>query len=157
MPLPERVGVDEDFLYQLLYKYTKDQVRLAYVNALISFKKHVPQIPEATMRLADRVKDHDAMVLHLLLILISDDKNDFTRYVYLNVNPRFRLEYFIIWFKDFSKHFMGAMANDPHVPDPRVVVATVRGEYIRRRDNGNRFRKHLGEYVPPGSRRCSGT
>ena len=111
------------------------------------------------MRLADRVKDHDAMVLHMLLILVADEKNDldFTKYVLCEARPRFRLEYFRVWFADFAKHFMGAMANDPSVPDPRVVVATVRGEYMRRRDNGNRFRKHLGEYVPPGSRRCSGT
>jgi len=163
MPLPEREGDADDFVYQLLFKFDKDGVRLAYTNMLKSMKEYVPQITPTTMKLADGVHDHDAMLLHMMLVLVTDDTNSFTEYATSHAHPRYRLAYFRTWFADFAKHFMGLLAKDLKLPDPRVVMSTVRSEYPRRRENGALFKDFFKEHttrprrdLPPGAGRSAG-
>lgn len=154
--LPQRDGDGQDFVYRLLYTFSKEQVRQAYVSMLRNMKQYIPQISDSTIKLAESVTDHDAMLLHMLLVLVTDETNGFTQYALQNAVPRFRLEYFRLWFADFAKNFMGALSKDPQVPNPSAAVAAARSEYIHRRDNGNTFRKHFNEYVPPGGSRLAG-
>lgn len=163
MPLPEREGDKDDFVYQLLFKNTKEEVRLAFTNMLKSMKDYVPQITDATMKLADGVHDHDAMLLHMMLVLVTDDTNAFTEYAIKHAHPQYRLAYFRTWFADFAKHFMGLLAKDLKLPDPRVVMSTVRSEYPRRRENGTLFKDFFKENtirarrdLPQGASRSAG-
>lgn len=145
MPLPEREGDKEDFVYQLLFHFDKNEVRQAYVSMLHNMKQYIPQITDTTMKLADGVNDQEAMLLHMMLVLVTDETNGFTQYAMKQAKPQFRLAYFRAWFADFAKHFMGSLSKDKNLPDPRVIMSTVRSEYPRRRDNGTVFKDFFQE------------
>jgi hypothetical protein len=156
MPLPQREGDDQDFVFRLLFTMTREEVDQAYKNMLAYMKGYVPQITDSSQKQALKITERDCMTLHMLLVLISDDTNAFVQYALQQARPRSRLEYFRAWFTDFAHGYMGTCLSDKNVPDPRVMVEAARGEYIRRRDYQNSFREFWKEYVPPGADRWAG-
>lgn len=162
MPLPTRDTKDvkpeeQDFIYKLLYTFTVPQVREAFEAMLKNMKEYVPQITDRTTSLAHRIGERDAMTLSMLFVLVMDDTNGFTLYAQKEARPPSRLDYFRMWFSDFSHNFMGTMIRDARVPDPRAMVAAARGEYIRRRDNGKMFKEHHHEETKTATRNTTTT
>lgn len=147
----------KDFIYQLLYKYTQKQVENAYHGMVANMKDYVPQINDASVKLAGKLTDHNAMLLSMMLVLVMDDTNGFTQYALRNAFPQSRLAYFRAWFGDFARKCIKVRLSDPCVPDPRIMVGAMRYEYKCRRDNGKVFREFFKEHVPRGGSRSVGT
>lgn len=145
----------KDFIFQLLYRYDYVQIRQAYVSMIANVKEYVPQIGDGTVQLAHRVTSRDAMLLHMLLVLVMDDTNGFTQFALQHAHPKSRLAYFRVWFADFARNFVRVRLCDACVPNPRVILPAVISEYCRRRDNEAVFRKHkdFNDYVPLDVRR----
>lgn len=168
MPFPEREEDKKDFLYQLLYKFNKQQVEAAFVSMVGNpvsnpkivgnLKEYVPQISEDAIKLAFSVHhDRDAMLTMMLLVLVMDDTNGFTQYARQNAYPRARFEFFRQWFAHLADSFLKIKLSDAHVPSPDRLLSAARSEYCRRRDNQSEWRKFFREYVPRDDRRSAGT
>lgn len=146
MPLPTREGDSEDFIFKLLYTMTHAEVREAYINMILNMKAYVEQISDATVKQAYEIHNRDAMQLVMLQVLTMDDTNGLVCFVRQHAKPRSRMEYFRVWFHNFAQSFMRVRLQDTNIPDPRAIMSVVRGEYMRRRDNGAEWRTFYHEY-----------
>lgn len=147
--LPEREGDAQDFVFQLLFKYSDEEVKEAYLGMLPFIHRNVPQISEETMALAKKITEPDAQKLMMLMELVRDHKNDLVQFATAHAHPLSRLDYFRAVFKDLSSKYVTVQLTATRVPNPEIPMSITRADYWRRLDDGKRFRQHHHEYVPP--------